>query len=206
MNCLALTERRQMDCDGYLFPAEYYDIPGLEDFQDLRTVKDYVLEKMKQYQGKAVNVYLNGGMTIETLTVIQAAARLDIQLNLQHYDFEKDAYVCQLLSWRPGARGGEREEEEEELVLCQGRHWGGEKRAVFQVIPADKLFDFHWQEEQAGEVLKTWSGKKLKICVSGLTSAAVSVMNAAARVGVSVVWLHYDYDTEEYFPQDMDRF
>lgn len=58
----------------------------------------------------------------------------------------------------------------------------------------------------AREFLKVWRNKKIRIYLSGLTSAFVSVLNAASQENVSVVWLHYDYDTEDYFPQDMDKF
>lgn len=202
---LALTELRKMNCDGYIFPADYYDIPGVECFRDLEAVKRHAFEKLKSYQAETADVYLNGGMSMETLAVIQAAARLDIRLNLWHYDREGETYVCQKLCWKPAVRGGEEKEAGEEMFLCRGRHWSPEEKSVFSVIPADKIFDFQWQEEQAGEALKGSRGKKVGICVSGLTSAMVSVLNAAAKEEVSVVCLHYDYDTEEYFPQDMDE-
>ena len=90
MNRLALTERRRMDCDGYLFPADYYEIPGVEEFQDVEAVRIHALEKLKSCEKKLVDLYLNGGLSIEVLAAIQAAARLDIRLNMWHYDCERN--------------------------------------------------------------------------------------------------------------------
>lgn len=205
MNRLALTERRRMDCDGYLFPADYYEIPGVEEFQNVEAVRNHAFEKLKSCEKGLVDLYLNGGLSVEVLAVIQAAARLDIRLNMWHYDCEREIYFCQPLRWKPVSHGDEMEKAEEEIVLCQGRHWGREKKSVFAEIPVDKLFDFQWQEERAREFLKVWRNKKIRIYLSGLTSAFVSVLNAASQENVSIVWLHYDYDTEDYFPQDMDK-
>ncbi len=206
MNRLALTERRRMDCDGYLFPADYYEIPDVEEFQDIEAVRNHAFEKLKSYEKEPVDLYLNGGLSVEVLVAIQAAARLDIRLNMWHYDCEREIYFCQPLCWKPIPGGNEKETTEEEIVLCQGRHWGAEKKSVFPEIPAEKLFDFQWQEKKAREFLKVWRNQKIRIYLSGLTSAFVSVLNAASQENVSIVWLHYDYDTEDYFPQDMDKF
>lgn len=202
---LALTERRKMECDGYLFPSDYYDIPGVEEFQDLEAVREYACEKLSPYRGEAVDLYLNGGLTIETLTAIWAARKLDISLALWHYDREKDRYVRQELKWRPVPAGRGAKEAAEAIYLCRGRHWGSEENCIFDAIPQDRIFDFQWQEEQAEEVLRDYSHKKIAVYVSGLTSAAVSVLNAAAKEQVSVLWMHHDYDREEYFPQSMEE-
>ncbi len=202
---LALTEMRRIACDGYIFPEDYYDIPGVEDFQDLKAVKQYSLKKLERYRGEKVDVCLNGGMTVEILTMIQAAAELDIELTLCHYDREKENYAGQKVCWKPVHVRAEDEESPKTVVLCKGRHWSPAEKAVFDMIPAGRLFDFLWQEEQAGKFLREFRDRKLTIYLSGLTSAAVSVLNAARREWVSVTWLHYDYDKEDYFPQYMDE-
>lgn len=203
---LALTEKRRMDCDEAIFPAEYYDIPGLTDFQDLRAVRDRAFEKLKKYEGESVDVYLNGGMSIEVLAVIQAAARLDICVTLWEYDRQKKTYVRQEVRWKPASH---RERvgtgENEAVFLCQGRHWSPKHKSVFGEIPEEKVFDFRWQEQRAGEFIKEYRGGVIKIYLSGLTAAFISVLNAAQREDVSVIWLHYNYDTEEYFEQKMDE-
>lgn len=89
--------------------------------------------------------------------------------------------------------------------LCKGRHWSSAERAIFDTIPVKRMFDFQWQEEQAGEFLGSFRDKKISIYLSGLTSAVVSVLNVATRENISVTWLHYDYDSETYFPQHMDE-
>lgn len=204
---LALTEKRRIDCDGYIFPAEYYDIPGLEDFQDLRSVKDMAFGKLKEYGGQHIDIYLNGGMSIEILAVIQAAAKLDIHIALWEYDCQEKIYVRQEIRWKPADHRGQTGREKGEAVfLCQGRHWNPKQKSVFGLIPAEKIFDFKWQEQQAEEFLEEYRGGAIKIYLSGLTAACISVLNAAYKKDVSVTWLHYNYDMEEYFEQNMEEF
>ena len=209
MACLALTEKRRIPCDGYIFPSEYYEIPGILHFQDLEAVRNYAFEKLKKYQGEPIDIYLNGGMSIEVLTVIQAAVKLDIKISLYHYNREKEKYICQEVLWRPvnDDRGNTIKEADQEAVsLCQGRHWGTERKSIFSIISDEQLFDFQWQELQAEKFLQNYEGKTAVIYLSGLTAAFVSVLNAAVKINVSIIWLHYDHDTEEYFAQNMDRF
>ena len=66
MNRLALTERRKMDCDGYLFPADYYEIPGVEEFQNVEAVRNHAFEKLKSCEKGLVDLYLNGGLSVES--------------------------------------------------------------------------------------------------------------------------------------------
>ena len=68
------------------------------------------------------------------------------------------------------------------------------------------MFDFSWQEEQAEKVLKTVKQKQVFVYLTGLTQMTLSVLNVAYRLGISVTFLHYDFDTEEYFQQRMDTF
>lgn len=201
---LALTKMRRIECDGYIFPEDYYDIPGVNDFQDLKAVKEYSLKKLECFRGEKVDVCLNGGMTVEILAMIQAAAELKIELILWHYDREKEDYVDQKVNWKPVHVSDEDKEPVATVVLCKGRHWSQREKAIFDTIPAERIFDFKWQEEQADQCLRDFKGRRIAIYVSGLTSAAVSVLNAAWREQISVTWLHYDYDREDYFPQCMD--
>ena len=85
-------------------------------------------------------------------------------------------------------------------------HCMPESRTIFhfQDIPDGKHFDFQWQEQQAEASLASFRGQRAEIYLTGLKTLQVSVLNAASRLEIPVTWLHYDYDTEAYFPQNMD--
>ena len=198
---LALTEKRKIRGLKSIFPEDYFDIPGVESYQDIDAVKKYARERLKEYQGKSADIYVNGGMAIETLSVLQEAGKLDISMQLMHYDSKDEIYLAQKVNWKPKVQSGRMEREM--LQLCQGRHVLQEK-PVFTSLLDVQRFDFSWQEEHAEKVLKLYKGKKLEIYLSGLTPVYVSVLNAAYKLDLPVTFLHFDNDTEEYFPQVMD--
>ena len=199
---LALTEKRRMDVDGYIFPADYYDIPALKDFQDTDAVMRHAENKLSIYVGGEVNLYLNGGMSIETLACVLAAGRLHIQLNILHFDKVQDRYVVQKIRWRPQPLFADTGNAET-LGLCRGRHTGPGKRMIYEAIPDNKIFDFAWLEQMAAASLAEYRGRTVKVCISGLSSAYLSALNVAYDLRIRIIWLHYDYSTEDYFPQEI---
>ena len=96
----------------------------------------------------------------------------------------------------------------ERFILCSGRHCVEDNQypTIFEIITVDKIFDFSWQEEQVEKVLKKVMKKQIFVYLTGLTQMILSVLNVAYRLGISIIFLHYDVDTEEYFPQNMDEF
>ena len=139
---LALTTMRKVACEKYIFPDDYFDIPGIKDFEDLETVRTYVVGQMEEYAGENVEIYLNGGMAIEILSVLQAADKLNISMDILHYNKTEGIYIPQKVSWR-----SRKETDERECVmldLCKGRHGNQGERAVFDMVPEEKLFDFEF--------------------------------------------------------------
>ena len=201
---LALTNRRKMDVDGYIFPEDYYDIPELTGFQDVGAVERYAERKLSNHAGQEVDLYLNGGMSIEMLACVKASAKLAISLNVVHYDNLGDRYVVQPIRWRPQAVRSDRDRAPAEILgLCKRRHADLPGKKIFDTIPDELIFDFSWLDKKAKEVLGEYSGKNVAVYLSGLTSAYLSVLNVASDLGVGVTCFHYDYNTEDYFPQVM---
>ena len=201
---LALTEKRRMNVEGYIFPEDYYDIPGLKNFQDTNAVMRYAERKLTVYAGEDVDLYLNGGMSIETLACVQAAGRLHIHLNILHHDKVRDQYVAQEIRWQPRTAFMD-QESVETLGLCQGRHTGLGRKMIYQAIPNERIFDFIWLERKAAASLMEYRGRNVRVCISGLSSAYLSALNVSADLRIRIIWLHYDYSTEDYFPQEIDR-
>lgn len=198
---LALTERRRLECDAYIFPEEYYDIPGVEEFSDLEVVKSYVRKKLEPYAAQSAAIYLNGGLSIELLSCLQIAAELDMNIVVLHYDKNTNQYVPQEVTWKPVE--AENCKEADYLTLCAGRHPKVTEEYIFAEVTEDQVLDFTWQAQQAEQVLSRCKDKHVVIYLTGLTSLYISVLNAAARLGIAITFLHYNYDTEEYFPQEM---
>lgn len=195
---LGLADNGRGRYSSYVFPAEYYDIPGLADFQDIHSVQTHAVKELEPYRNMPVEIYVNSGMTIELLAVIWAADRLNISLRVMHYDRSRGIYIPQQVTWK---RSKFPASEQEAYILCKGRHNGMKGKPLFEPLSEEKMFDFIWQQEHAKKVLS--EGKRRTIClyISGLTSLCVSVLNAAHELDLPVVAFHYNYDTEEYFPQ-----
>lgn len=190
-----------MECDGYIFPSEFYDIPGVLTFQDVGVVEQYVCEKLCPYQGEKVKVYINGGLAVEILCVIQASARLNIDLGVVHYNKDTALYdVLQEIRWN--SRPFPTELISANTVLCEGRHVIKEE-AIFAMVPKEKLFDFTWQEKTAEDFFRVHPENHFNIYLSGLTSIMLSTLNAAEKMQKYITWYHYDYDTESYFAHPM---
>lgn len=203
MECvqLALTEKRKIRGMDAIFPTEYYDIPGLKSFGDVDAVGCHAFSQMSRYKHSSVDLYVNGGMTVETLAAVQAAGRLEIALRLFQWDREQGQYRPQQVRWRPIGVGHERTEG---VCLFNARHAGALEPGIFDPLPKERLFDFEWQEAWARQMLKDRRGKRLSLYLSGYTPAGISVLNAAFDLKISVTAMHYDNVSECYFPQDME--
>lgn len=202
MNFLALTEKRKMKCDGYIFPEQYEDIPNVTQFSDVEAVYQYAKEKLSSFKGKEIGIYINGGLTIEAIACVLAASNLKIDLQLFYWDRQSNKYIPQKVMWN------EIQAEDkliiENFVLCAGRHIVPDvNQYFFEQLVENQTFDFTWQENRVKLILEAYAGKKIGVYVTGLTQLIVSTLNAAASCNVEVVFFHFDYDTEEYFAQQM---
>lgn len=198
---LSLTEKRKIENTFSIFPEDYFDIEGLRSFDDIQAVKNHAFERLKLFRDRAADLYINGGMIIETLAAVQAAVRLGMDLHLFHWDREWGIYRMQTVRWKPGNIEGR---EPEEICLFEGRHFGMPEKSIFGKLPSEMMFDFEWQEEQARQVLLGSRQKMLELYVSGFTPACISVLNAAFDLQIGVTAMHYDNMAEEYFAQDME--
>lgn len=201
MKKIALTMLRRMECDGYIFPADYYEIPGVKKFTDIEYARAYAAEQLSSYAGETIDLYVNGGLSIELLVVLQEAARLEITLTAFHFDRGTGEYVPQPVNWHPV--GEQEETAAPELTLCKGRHPGMPENVVFPPVAQEQIFDYAWQEEQAMSVLKAYAGGSAAVYLSGLTPLYLTVLNVAARLNISITFYHYNFDEENYFPQKM---
>lgn len=199
---IGLTEKNSADYDSCIFPGDYYDIPNVEQYQDIEKVTYYAWQKVRKYKDCKVDLYVNGGLSVELLTALCVMEHLNIQNKIFHWDRLKNKYLPQEFLWHPVQKIGK---PEKEIYLCRERHYGMEGESIFDTISEEQRFDFKWQEEQAESVLKEFKDNSLKIYVTGLKSLQISTMNAAYKCNIPITWMHYDYDTERYFAQDINR-
>ncbi len=200
---ISLVKKNSLESfDSGIFPEEYYDIPGVCEYRDIESVKNYACDKLQIYRNQPVELYINGGMAIELLAALQAAAILEMEITVCHRDFDTGVYYQQPVTWRPGDCAVSASETL--FALCNGRHVTAAKKFVFEKVPTERLFDFKWQEETAMQTLSPYRHKSIKIYLTGLKPLCISTLNVAYRLGISVIWLHYDCDREEYFSQRMD--
>lgn len=200
---LALSEKRKMQCESYIFPENYFDISGVEEFGDFNAVKVYAVEKMSPYANQNVDIYVNSGMSVLALAALQAGISLNTHLRMLNYDCSRKIYLPQTVKWKPLMR--KKEKEPFSIALCQRRHKGMPEEAIFEPLNDEQLFDYLWQEEEAKKKLASWSQGEIYVYLSGLTQLSVSVLNAAYSLGISVTFFHYDHDNEDYLPQKMDE-
>ena len=200
---VALTDRNSLPGADPIFPANYYDIPGLSGFQDTAAADRWALRQLAGAAGRKADLYINGGPAPELLSALRAMEALSIEVRVFHWDSSREKYVPQPFCWHPAQASGE---PPVRLTLCRNRHGQQEGRAIFDFdsLPDEKHFDFRWQEQQAEASLAPCRGQRVEITLTGLKSLQVSVLNTAYRLGIPVTWLHYDIDTEAYFPQNMD--
>ena len=201
---LSLSSKRKTQCENAIFPADYYDIPGLQGYEDLEAVRSCALYSLRPYEHEAVNIYVNAGLAIETLTAIQAAGMLNIDLILFQWNRKTGNYMEQKVLWKPGV-GKSKNEETEDFSLCDKRHYGMKGTFLFPDILQDQLFDFDWQMEHVRRILVKYQGRAIRLYLSGFTPAYVSVLNVAYEFKIAVTAMHYNCDTENYFPQDMEN-
>ncbi|MCD8023671.1 MAG: hypothetical protein LUF30_12105 [Lachnospiraceae bacterium] len=211
---IALLRKYSENYELGIFPDEYFDIPGVEYYQDISSVYHFTYAQLQPYCENEVDLYVNGGMAIELLTVIQVSAVLDIRLTVYHRDSQSGDFYAQTVTWHPISQMRKKladadiqtqveSELEPELSLCGGRHFGMAKDVIFEQVSTERIFHFHWQEVCAERVLTPFSGKNVRIYLTGLKPLVISVLNVAGRLGIGVTWLHYDCDREEYFEQRM---
>ena len=186
---------------SYIFPEDYYEIPGVNEFQDTQAARSWAVEKLTPYKGQKIDLYVTVGLLIELLAALSAAAELNIEVSAWHYDKFKKIYIPQNVQWKGT---GHRFDDREDYILCAGRHRGMKGTVIFEQVPDDKLFDFSWQKDHAKAVLSQVSGRTVYLYLSGLSSICISTLNAAYELGLPVVPLHYDYDSEEFFPQELE--
>lgn len=200
---LILSEKRRiLGCEA-IFPADYFEIPGLQGFEDLKAVDDYAIQKLQQFKGQTVDVYVNSGLTIESFAVLTAASNLRIRLRMFHYDNLQDNYVPQEVEW--GEWPVEAKLSKEKFALCEKRHLGLPEQSIFEMIPKERLFDYAWQKEQAKLVLQRHAPCQADIYLTGLTALGISALNAAYCLKIPVTVYHYNHDTEDYFPQAINK-
>lgn len=86
--------------------------------------------------------------------------------------------------------------------LCKGRHQTPANEAIFENIIEDptnisKMNYVAWQKIHRYEAIELY--------VTGITPAVISVLNMAARENITVVLLHYNTKTGEYFSQVVEK-
>lgn len=199
MNTIRLSSKRKIeDIEEYIFPDDVYEIPGFLHFQDIDALNMYTMSRLKKYQNGMLQVYLNGGLTLEILSVIRCAKLLDISLKLMHRNAETNTFVEQKVRWEMFPD----QEKKVDLALCENRH-DGMPQAIFEEVGKEKIFDFAWQEQVIKNVLKDIKETELRIYVTGLTPLLVSVLNVAADQKIPVTCMHYDVSGGAYFPQKL---
>lgn len=204
---MALTNKRKIENAEFIFPEQLEEIPGICGFQDIKAICRHAKAQMEPYREGEVDLIVNGGLTMEVLAVLQAAAMLHISLKLWHFNRATEAYIPQEVRWHPAHAHVDDHPKMEKVrfSLCKNRHPGLPENYIYEIIPDDRVTDFLWQEERAGEVLKAYANQQVEIYLTGLTSLSISVLNVAVPLGISVVFFHYDYDIEDYFPQYMEE-
>lgn len=197
---IALTKKNPIQCDLYLYPSELYDIEGMEQYDDLKTLHSYAYKRLERYKGKEIGLYINGGLLIEILIAIQVMEELNCLVHVFHWNRETDMYTEQKI----------RQIEQSELIpskevvkrcLCSGRHFDLNIPPIFEKILKNQVMDFEWMQKEADFQLEQLKGKQLSLYMTGLTPAVISVWNAARKYFIPLEVFHYNIDTEEYFSQ-----
>lgn len=87
------------------------------------------------------------------------------------------------------------------MALCQARH---DMPACVQgsIFPnAVNPLDLDGMQAQAIQVLKDLKGQHLTLFVTGLTVALVTVINVCHTLDIQLTLMHFNRDTNDYFPQ-----
>jgi hypothetical protein len=200
---LGLSSRRKILCDSYIFPDDYYDIPNVSQFEDLPAARQYATLQMKPYRNQDVDIYVNAGLSMELLLALQVAVKLNMNLRIMYYNLNKQIYIPQNVIWKSSISNCEYNNIYETFVLCLGRH-NIDKPPLFKQISENEIFDFSLQENLAYSILSKCIGDNIQIYVTGLTQLMISTLNAAFKAQKKITFLHYNYDTEDYFPQIMN--
>ena len=172
---IALTERLK-GLYPTIYPEDFKDSMVIKGFQDLIGFKKVALEKMKPYAGECVEVLRCGGIAQELLAVIVAADELHINLSIGLMNTETGIYYPQKVTWK---KGKGKKKPDQYFLLCGGRH---------EIVCEKHIF-----EQTVG------------VYLTGLSTLAISTLNAAEKLGISLIFYHYDRDEEEYFPQYVDE-
>ena len=100
------------------------------------------------------------------------------------------------------------------MALCEGRHETPSELiadgAVFNYsLTPDQIVNPNLLKDLAGDrliELGITRGDRLNLVVTGLTIALTSTMNACRDLGVDLILLHYNRDTNDYIKQKIDWF
>ena len=98
------------------------------------------------------------------------------------------------------------------MALCEGRHETPSELitdgAVFNYsLTPDQIVNPNLLKDLAGDrliELGITRGDRLNLVVTGLTIALTSTMNACRDLGVDLILLHYNRDTNDYIKQKID--
>lgn len=202
MYILGLTELRKIECDSYIFPDDVFKIPELDEYSDVKTIEKFAYDKLMPYAGEDVSVYINGKLSTELLAVLKAADKLQINLTIGHRNNYDGQYMFQKVRWKSKDI---KTNIDYEYSLCEGRHYVPVEESIYTKIPENKIFDFEWMEVEAKAKLEKHANQCIALYITGLPSLYVSVLNVAHKLGISLICMHYDIDTDEYFPQYLDE-
>lgn len=118
--------------------------------------------------------------------------------------FEKDGYISPSLSDVYDVVG---EDDLEPICwaapafqLVAGRHeMPLDMPAIFKSIP--DVIDFESMDVEAFHSLKSCKGRSVVIYVTGLTAAALAVVNTCSVLGIYPIFMHYNRTDGRYYPQ-----
>lgn len=199
---VALTEKRYVEgCECYLFPDDVFDVPGFTDYSCLEILEQFAEEELRRYQNQSVILYINGGLAIETTSVVKAAAHLNIKLQMAYYNNTDKQYFTGEFFWKNTKR---KRSTPHDLILCDKRHviTQSNEGAVFGT--EEDILDVEGLQKKAEEKLKVYQNEYIRVYVTGLTQFYIAVLNAAETHNIAVDFLHYNSDLQTYMIQMME--
>lgn len=199
---LGLSKKRIIECDDYIFPAEYFDIPGIKGFDDFDSVDRYCNEKMNGISDDDITILVNAGLTLELLAAVKSGTLAGKKISVGIYN--KSSGVFEIInSCNALIKDSAEYCSKESMLLCNGRHVVDCGKYIYDVISDEDLYRFEFLEEQAYSKLYAYRGECISVYVTGLSQLVICTLKAAARLDINIVWLHYNHDTEEYVKQVM---
>lgn len=92
---------------------------------------------------------------------------------------------------------------DKKMGLIKGRHQMPVDKYIFEEEDFD-IFDFSYLQNRVHEAL--FDTKSLALYVTGLTVALVEVINYCVYNDIDLTLYHYNRDTNEYVPQEVNVF